>query len=246
MRAIISHPGLQHSHQLALSLDENDSLMLYISGYPFISTKNKSFFEKIPGIERIRDINIVYTKRLHVPFFPMLAKIVVTIFPSRIGHLWQHLQNYFFDFLVSLVILYKKPDIVIAYENSAKLTFLAAKKVKAFCILDASSVHPDIGRDLMRHAGQSDPEWINRWKRREIELADLVISCSPFAAETYRHVVSPERLKVATLGTELRGLNSSEHFSNMNRPLNFVFVGPAGFRKGSDLLIPRIYISEKY
>ena len=234
MKILIAHPDLQHSHQLALSFSERGCLKLYCSGVPIQPSDQAAW--PIWFMPRWRVARIPKSQRMHLIFFPILTRLINYLTPRKIAHLLKHRLNYIFDFFTALVVLAVRPNVVIAYENSAKLTFLAGKKIKALCILDASSVHPDIGRKLMQSSDDPDPEWINQRKKREIELADYIICCSPFAAETYQHAVPADRLKVAILGAELPILSRARKVA-YHEPIRFVFVGPASHRKGADILL---------
>lgn len=233
IRAMVFHPGLQHAHQLALALAEHDSLMLFLCGYPLVGEETPNGRASL--FKTARATAIPKRLRLDMPIFALVARLVMMTLPSRLGHRWQHLQNYLFDALASLFVLKMRPNVVVAYENSAKWIFQAGHRVGALCILDAASLHPDVGRSLMAGEGAPDPEWIDSRKRREIELADMVLCCSPFAADSYRHVVPSDRLKAVALGTALPAFVPRERRDKGQ--LRFVFVGPTSRRKGADLLL---------
>ena len=98
-----------------------------------------------------------------------------------------------------------KPKLVVAYENSAYHTFAAAKAVGARCVLDAASLHHRTSFDLMDGRRQSafDIE-VNRRKDAETEMADLILTCSPLAADSYlSHGVPASKVHPLLLGAEL-------------------------------------------
>ena len=236
MKVFIAHPDIQHSHQLALSFSERGCLQLYCSGVPIQSGNQSALSWIYQFLPKRRLVAIPISQRAHLILFPIMTRLINRLVSQKTAHKLKHRLNYTFDFFTALVVLVLRPDVVVAYENSAKLTFIASKRIKALCILDASSVHPDIGRELMESSDDLDPEWINQRKRREIELADYILCCSPFAAETYQHAVPANRIKVAILGTQFPSLGHARK-QVFHKPIRFVFVGPASHRKGADILL---------
>ena len=96
--------------------------------------------------------------------------------------------------------------------------------IGAVCVLDAASIHYAKGREWGGGVVFADPEWVNRRKQEEIDLADAIVTCSQLAADTYRDAgVLPSRLFPTPLGTILPTL--PERVKPLNRPCSFVFMG---------------------
>jgi len=115
---------------------------------------------------------------------------------------------------------------------------MAAKKIGALCVLDAASVHYSSAARWLSDVDQVDPDWINRRKQREIDLADAILTCSEFAADTYAAAgISREKIHVLPLGTTLPDLICQRDQARTMDDVNFVFVGTAMMRKGIDWLI---------
>ncbi|WP_165848145.1 glycosyltransferase family 4 protein [Paraburkholderia lacunae] len=129
-----------------------------------------------------------------------------------------------------------KPRAVVGYENSSYHTFMAARSVGAICILDAPSLHHEDAKLLIEVPSNGYIEEINRRKDKEVELADLVITCSDMARDSYMKAgVSGTKVKSVLLGAELpEGV--ARPFEN-ERPVQFIFAGTLSSRKSIDLIL---------
>lgn len=229
-KILVSHPGLQHSHQLALAIYENNMLLRYISGVP-VKTKNEKspFFLPNKFKNKIKNINIPAWYRKH----PVWPQLLLKLWPY-IHSVFQlpgdfetssHIVFHWFDFFISKVIKKNKPDIVIAFENSAYYSFRMAKSIGAICILDAPSIHYSQASSILGIKSEGFREKINRKKDLEIAMADIILTCSDFALETYvNYGVPREKLKVLYLGSELPQ-NLVHKWRPHKNELHFVFAG---------------------
>lgn len=236
-RIFVSHPGLQHSHQLALALHERGLLQAYWSGVPVLSEGQKSpFWLPYTFASKIKSVSIPPALRRHPMAFQALlrASAFLPNYFSRDDY--SHRIFHAYDRWAAQYISRMKPDIVVAYENSAYHTFRSAKAVGARCILDAPSLHHATAAHFMEFNQTPYLGEINRRKDMEVELADLVLTCSPLAAESYvEHGTPSGKVRAMLLGATLpTGLAEWEEHS---RPLHFIFAGTLMHRKSIDIIL---------
>ena len=233
----ISHPGLQHAHQLAWALHEQGLLQAFWSGIPVTCADEKPPFW-IPDkyAKRVKKTGIPSELRRHPMFFQVLLKAGALLPKSISREDYSHRIFHLFDWWISQHIAKLRPRVVIAYENSAYHTFRAAKAIGAKCILDAPSLHHQSGATLMEVKKTPYSEEINFRKDKEIELADLVLTCSPLAADSYVNAgVNTNKVHPMLLGATLPdGIDEWHPHSN---PLHFIFAGVLSHRKAIDIIL---------
>jgi glycosyltransferase involved in cell wall biosynthesis len=115
-------------------------------------------------------------------------------------------------------------------------TFEAARKIGAFCILDAPSIEHKAASNLLQLQPTPHELEINRRKDREVALADLILTCSKLAAQTYLDAgVASDKVRSVLLGaTAPQSL--AGRFTG-NQTTRFVFAGRFTYRKSADLLL---------
>lgn len=236
MKVLVTHPGLQHAHQLAWALEEAHHLAGFWSGVPVSDSL-------IPGCELwsqlrlgIRSIPIPRAHRRHFMSFPVLRRVATSMLPADAANTMCHRLDHGFDAWVAKKVQVLKPDMVVCYENAALKTFRAAKAAGAICVLDAASVHYETARTWGDAVVRANPAWIDIQKQQEIELADAVLTCSQLAAATYLAVGVPAgRLFSIPLGTEMPPAQRKSGITDSR--FGFVFAGSSRRLKGIDLLL---------
>lgn len=233
MQVVVAHPGRQHSHQLALALAERGLLSSYWSGVPIRDPRaGVDLWSRFSS--RIRAAPILSSLRSHYPVFPVARRGFSLIPHVGVANALGFATDAAFDKFVAAKIAAAAPDMVVCYENSALSTFVAAKKNGGLCVLDAASMHYMVQREW--NPAQRDPLWVDARKEREIELADVILTCSELAADTYRaYGVPSNKLRPCPLGTDLHGGESVK--PRGDRGLRFVHVGLLSRRKGVDILL---------
>ncbi len=234
LRILVAHPGLQHSHQLALALHKRSCLSGLWSGVPLTHR---------PGVgwarldNSVRCIAIPPELRRSFVVFPLIRRTSQRLLEGEASYRFQHALDNAFDRLVSVALRASRFDVFIGYENSSLKSFVAARKQGALCILDAASVHPNAEQAWMGNQWPDAAARINRRKREEIAAADAVLTCSSLAAATYREAGGTSgRIFECPLGTELpRGVSSTPN--RCTTVVSFVFVGHLSLRKGGDHLL---------
>lgn len=236
MRVLVTHPGMQHSHQLAWALEEAGHLAGFWSGVPVADslTPDIDLWARLQG--GIRNVPIPSERRRHFVVFPVLRRVLTAMLPSEVANTICHRLDHGFDAWVAKRVHLLKPDLVVCYENAALQTFRAARAIGAVCVLDAASVHYATARAWGGADVRANPAWVDTQKQQEIELADAVLTCSQLAADTYLAAGVPAgNLFPLPLATEMpAGHQQSTPPGNRCR---FVFAGTCRRLKGLDLLL---------
>jgi glycosyltransferase involved in cell wall biosynthesis len=236
MRVIVVHPGLQHAHQLAWALEEAGWLAGFWSGVPVTDSRgnSKELWARLNS--ELRPIPVPAARRRHFPAFPLARRVVSKLLSPEAASRWIHRLDHAFDAFVAPQLARHRPDIVVAYENAALRTFRAAKRAGALCVLDAASVHYRAGQNLIADVMDPNPAWVNKQKEEEVCLADVVLTCSELAADTYRAAGIPSSKVIAVpLGADLPVESKQSNFET--GVCSFVFAGSMSRRKGVDLLL---------
>ncbi|WP_432261528.1 glycosyltransferase family 4 protein [Cupriavidus sp. TMH.W2] len=241
MKALVTHPGLQHSHQMAQALYEQGMLRQYWSGVPVRGPGEPVPWWLPPGYRaRVREVGIPQALRRHPLWFPGMLKLglnrrvglnrVMGLSQSAYAHRIFHL----FDDWVARRVEVLRPEVVVAYENSAMRTFEAARRIGARCVLDAPAVHRVTAAAMLNLPPDRCQAEIDARKDREVELADLVITCSEFAAQSYADAGVPaSKLRPILLGASAPGNVQRRRARAGTR---FLYAGGLTTLKAVDLL----------
>lgn len=236
-RVFVSHPRTQHSQQLALALHEISLLQAFWSGVPVLCDGDTPpFWLPKYYAQRIKKVNIPTSLRKHPLFFQAISRIGDFI-PNRfLGEDYNYKVFHLFDWWVSLHISRLKPKVVIAYEDSAYHTFRAAKAIGARCILDAPSLHHVAGTQLLGDNPKDYFAKINHRRDEEILLADMILTCSSLAAQSYLDAGVPsEKVNPVLLGATLPQIDIK--WQSHTKPLHFIFAGVLSQRKAIDVIL---------
>jgi glycosyltransferase involved in cell wall biosynthesis len=174
--------------------------------------------------------------RLHL-VAPAVNRLLVRHLPELIIGPIRYETYRIFDRWVAELIFRNRFDAVVAYENSALHTFLAAKKTGAKCILDAASLH-HADQDRFYQCGLpcGYKKRVDRLKDAEIGLADSIIVASEIAMKSYAtNAQDKKNIKVIPLGVDVDRFSPGIDKDYSNNPsLNFIFIGSATAKKGFD------------
>lgn len=148
-----------------------------------------------------------------------------------------------------------------AYEDCSLWQFEEAKRLGKVCIYDMPIGYYPWWRDKQAQLAKRFSDWLppgglpaNRWarpeqKKREMELADLVLVPSRFVEQTIRAFHPHKKIAFAPYGVDLefwkpasseRGATSGEHSSQLaarSSQLHFIFAGQCSIRKGVPVLL---------
>jgi glycosyltransferase involved in cell wall biosynthesis len=236
MRVLITHPGMQHAYQLAWALEEEGHLAAFWSGVPVVDSRHpKDGLWGLVG-HRLRAVPIAAGKRRHAVIFPLLRKFLGARLFKRVANDWNHRLDRAYDAWAARRVHKLKPDLVVCYESAALHTFKAARAIGAVCVLDAASVHYQAGRAWLADTVKGNPAWVDVQKQQEIDLADAILTCSEFAAATYRAAGVPaEKISPVPLGTVFPVIPLPA--KGTDGRCRFVFVGSLRRLKGVDVLL---------
>jgi glycosyltransferase involved in cell wall biosynthesis len=247
MRVLVAHPGLQHSHRLALALHQHRHLAGFWSGVPVRNSKQgASDYWNVFG-DRLRDVAVPRELRKHPAGFPaanrLLGRLIRDVEMRHRADSFLHRQ---FDCWVASKLAAMRPDVVVGYEASCANTFITARSIGATTVLDAASLHhgwtcgtTDTGALNAHNVDATDREYetsLHTTKDRELYNADYVVCGSSLAKQSYAQAGFPEdRLFVNSLGIdEAHAFRASVGSSTRCR---FVYVGKVSVAKGVDLLL---------
>ena len=145
-------------------------------------------------------------------------------------------------------------DIVWGYNTSSLEVFQWAKKRGIRCVLDQTIGHPAAQNQTMQVEQERHPEFFIKAYRAfdqtaidrqnaEIAAADLVVVGSEFCARTMReNGCPPEKVQVINYGFDESLFPTQPPLRALagNRPIQFLFVGEVGPRKGLAYLLQAI------
>ncbi|MEJ8854243.1 glycosyltransferase family 4 protein [Variovorax robiniae] len=234
---LVTHPGLQHSHQLALALHEKNMLQGFWSGI-LVAEGDELLPWWLPEHfrKRVRRVGIPSALRVHPIRFQLLLQASMRLNAGQGGDRIHRLFHWF-DAWAAKRVMASRPKVVIAYENAAYHTFAAAKAVGARCILDAAAFHHKTVAEQLNPPDTPYTPEVNRRKDAEIAMADLILTCSPLAADSYQaNGVEPARLQPLLLGADPK-LVTPITSTRRDGPARFMFAGPLSFRKSVDLIL---------
>lgn len=235
LRALITQSALQHTDQLARALYEAGELAQMWSGIPLAGEDDgpRWYYRFMP---KLRLTTVPSVLRRHYPVFPGVRRFGCRMLTGTRGRAFSHAVDHAFDHFVAPKVAAVAPRMVISYENCALHTFRAAKRIGATCVLDAASIHYLTAADLFKNEIDPDPDWVTSQKQQEIELADAILTCSEFAADTYAdNGVIRDKLFPCLLGTELPVAQGPD--LRRDGPVRFVFVGTMRRLKAVDILL---------
>lgn len=239
-RVLVTHPGRQHSHQLARALHESGRLAGYWTGVPSASLASKGpFYRWLVDRSPQPTLDLPADRVRHCYVDPFTRRLADALCPPARAVVWRHRAKAWFDRWCTRR-LPEALDAVVCYENAALHTFRAAKRQGATTILDAASFHHE-WQDAFYEPVESQTAHtaINEHKADEIALADHILTVSEFARKSYVGAGVPKsKVTSVPMGADLTDfVLPSPPREPDGAPLSFLFVGHAGRRKGIDTLL---------
>ena len=241
MGILVTHPGRQHSHQLAQALHEQNALFAYWTGVPSAPASERGpLYRRFARWSPQSTLDLPARRIRHCYVEPLVRRIVDALCTPPQAIVWQHRAMEWFDRWCAWQ-LPDNLDAVVCYENAALHTFRAAHERGIPTILDAASFHHE-WQDAVYDPVESEEAHarITAHKDREIRLADLVLTVSELACNSYVEAGVPEK-KVVTVPMgvdESRfATPSGTKSSARSEPFTFLLVGHADKRKGTDILL---------
>ncbi|MGJ0513391.1 glycosyltransferase family 4 protein [Methylocystis sp.] len=223
-KVLITHPERQHSHELATALEIHGKLYSYVHGAP------------VPDEVKM---TIPATRRQALSYCRIGRVALGKVLPAdaALEHYYRLIWS--FDAWMSRLMSGNKYQAVVGYENAALAQFRQAKKLGLACVLDNSGVHHTLQDSMIPHRVSTEfHRRIVLRKDEELALADLVLTCSSFAAESFvSGGVAREKIRVVPLGCDTRIFGQApKGNAEIDTVPRFLFVGRLNQLKGADLL----------
>lgn len=242
MKALVTHPGRQHSHQAALALAEAGMLAGYWAGVPALETQGRW----IPAPLRrrlLRYAPVPLPLRLvrWTPWVPGLRRLGDRL-GARAGARIDFLACRLFDRWAAARLRPGLAEMVVACEISALATFRRARRLGLTTVLDAAATH-HATQD--RYHGHTESAALHRRiaavKDAEIALADHLLVVSELARRSYVEAGVPEaKIHLVPLGVETTLFTPAAPdpgAAEGGRGVELFFAGAASQVKGLDLLL---------
>jgi len=218
---VVAHPEMQHSHQLAAALCSAGLLSRFIHG------------AEIPtyvGHE------IGHSLRQRVQWYQPIRRMLPYVLPRKQAAVAQTQLLRSYDAWIARRVPSLDCRAIVAYENSAMRSFEAAKRCGKICILDAANVHHQLQTRWLPDSNTPETKAI---KDREVELADVILTCSSLARDSYLCAgVAPNKVHSVPLGVDLGVFSGQCVAQRAKREGSIVFcnAGLLDLRKGMDLI----------
>jgi glycosyltransferase involved in cell wall biosynthesis len=148
--------------------------------------------------------------------------------------------------------LRKSVTAVHSYEDCSLWQFEEAKRLCKACIYDMPIGYYSAWEQTQMELAKRFADWLppggltsNRWvrpeqKRREMELADLVLAPSTFARNTILRFHPEKKVALASYGVDLefwRPKAKTAGPERLNTRVRFIYAGQCSIRKGTPLLL---------
>lgn len=240
-RILVTHPGRQHSHQLAWALHEQSALFAYWTGVPSAPASERGpLYRQLARWSPQPTLDLPARRIRHCYVEPLVRRIADALCTPPQAIVWQHRAMEWFDRWCAWQ-LPDDLDAVVCYENAALHTFRTAHERGIPTILDAASFHHQWQDAVYEPVEPAEAHArINAHKNREIALADHILTVSELARENYvvEGGVPDEQVTTVPMGADLTDFAPPQPLrSPSGGPFTLLFVGHAGRRKGTDTLL---------
>jgi glycosyltransferase involved in cell wall biosynthesis len=264
MKAVVAHPGAQHSHRLVLALQKAGYLEAFVTSlymdwhhapFSYLSFMPRGFRNRVEQqvFERFRrQLAGIDPDRVMV-IGPTLELMLTLTRRAGLPPQWykRASQGLSLRFQRELVKEWgARTDVLVCYDTNAFEAFRQARSKNAMVlVLDQSIAHPASREQILQEERYLDPEFAEttllpseisplypRWLE-ETQLADWILVGCSFAKQTcLEQGVSSEKVFVVPYGVD------TDFFSPASRPnatqgLRVLFVGSVGQRKGIRYLL---------
>jgi starch synthase len=250
MKALVVHPGTQHSFALAAQLERLGCLSRFWTGFAYVpdSQLGRGIGYLPPAIKRrvmARSLYGLPEEKLRTrPFIDLRAlRLLSTGFDEQTVMFERNLA--FQDSIPEVELM--DSDVVIGVDTASWLLAERASILSRPFILDRTAGHPLAFEHLLWDLHRRFPQWTGKFQRRlpqlsaaeeiEHQRARWIAVGTSFTRRTLvERGVPTEKIVITALGVDLN-LFSSVPRPNASRPVRFVFVGSISAAKGVPLLL---------
>ena len=261
MRIGVFHPGTQHSWQTALAFQEAGTLAWYATSVFYDPARWPYKLERYVPQKLSARLNREFRRRQNVFLNPANVRQFgfwewSEVLLRRLGH--QGLADYcnergnrvFCEQTIRLIE--REPvDVLWGFNTSSLEVFQWAKKRGIRCVLDQTIGHPATQNQVMSEEQKRHPEFfINSYRpfnqkaidrqNEEMAIADVVVVGSDYCARTLADNGCPaKKIRVIHYGYDesLFPTEPPQHLPAAERPVQFLFAGEVGPRKGIAYLL---------
>jgi len=247
----VFHPGTQHSWQTARALQEGGRLAWYKTSIFYLRDRwPYKGIEYLP--ESARALIEPELLRLYHPMLdPHLIhtagwenwamRVLHRLGCKELGSRFTRRGDRRFPHSVIRLMDREPVHAIWGYNNSCLAAFRTAKQRNIATVLDQTFGHPAVYNRIISSNFLIDEEVVDNMIQ-EHALADVIVSGSEFCASTLLQVGadSPDPAKLRILPycyDEELFSQSLPHAKVQGRPVNFLFIGQAGPRKGFHLIL---------
>ena len=237
MTAVVAHLGGQHALRLAENLHAGGMLQCLATGVVFRSPPRWMHVTAVKGVRARYSPALRGARSIMMPYLALADFAARKLIPAEWRLSASHGVLHSFDRLVAKRLENIGGRVIVAYENSALNTFQAARELGMVCVLDAASVHYRSQQFHGLDRNQSEVlNRINAWKHRELELADVVITASRFARDSYvKGGVAPHKMRIVPMGVDCESFFPGAT-GKVSDEMTFLFAGSISAGKGVDVL----------
>jgi glycosyltransferase involved in cell wall biosynthesis len=261
MRVGVFHPGTQHSWQTAMAFQDAGQLGWYATSVFFDPRRWPYKLERYVPRKTSNRLNREFRRRYYAPLNPNAVRQFgwwewSEILLRRLGrHQLADCCNARGNraFCKQVIRLFEREpvDVLWGFNSSSLEVFQWARKRGICCILDQTIGHPEAQNQVMCQEQERHPQffidsyrpldqaWIDR-QNAELAEADMVVVGSDFCARTMVENGCPsEKVLVVHYGYDesLFPARQPQRFGPANRPVQCLFAGEIGPRKGVAYLL---------
>lgn len=252
----MAHPGVQHSYETALAVQEAGLLHSYMTGLyfkpcPLLRIGDRLLKPLQPGLRGRRKEGLANDLVRLYPLAELSYLTAVRLRPlARYAAQMVRWRNRWFDKRVQRMVKRQRPTAIICYDTCAARTFETAGKLGVLRVLDQTIGHRRTLAKLMREEARLSPdftdslpidlpEWFLAQCSNEAQMADIVIVGSEYAKSTMvRNGIESSRIAVVPYGADLA------RFTPVRNPggkrFRILFVGQLSQRKGIKYLLEAV------
>lgn len=250
MKALLAHPGTQHSFRLARQLEQRGCLSRFWTGIAYLPTSPVGRCIRLmpPSVQRkLSNRKLEGVARDHLRTRPLTE--LRALHRLRAGEEQQRVmleRNAKFQHHIPDPEI-RASTIIIGFDTSSWLLAERSAALGRTFVLDRSIAHPISFQRCLPNLHQEFPEWAEdlplclpeMLSVEEIEhrFAARIVVPSFFARSTLiENGIAEEKIVVIPFGVDLETFRPAPH-SLTSHPLRFAFVGLLGARKGLPLLL---------
>ncbi len=258
---IVAHPGVQHSYETALGVQQAGMLQYYVTG--LYSKRGGALGRLVQHLPRSLRSKVERELRRRcregldenlIKMLPMAELAYVSAARLGLSERWASRlvtwRNGRFADAVGSIAQRENPLALHCYDTAALGAFARAKPLGIFCILDQSIADMRLGLQLLREEAEIHPEFADTLAtdhasedvadlcREETMMADLILAPSEYVrGGLVRAGVDPSRVAVQPYGVDVDPVRPVRRRSGVRRGFKVLFVGQIGQRKGIRYLL---------